>query len=179
MIDTMEDDRMKCHRCNCILKNDEFVHKISYSGWDINSGDFKRDPQENYYCQDCWSQRKKDMGTEFYVESVDQIWNVLNSSNGELVADISSHFIGSNSQIQIVEGNVTVAYTRSRWKSDDVVSFYSEFDEMSKDEFYDIFNDIVSGDLPSYIKLYNHRNTPFNEYPNKGNRQLSIKDFDE
>lgn len=176
-MNTMEDNRKKCHRCSCNIKNNEFVHKISYSCWDINSGDFERNPQENYYCESCWSQRKKDMGTEFYVESADHIWNVLNSSNGELIADISSHFIGSNTQIRILDGNVTAVYTKSRRKSDDVISFYSKFDEISKDEFYDIANDIATGDLPSYIKLYNNRNTPFDGYPDKESKQSSIRDF--
>lgn len=174
----MKDETQKCYCCDERLDNDEHIHSISHGSWDAKQNTYKRQPQEKYYCRECWSDKKPlNDGIEFWVDTPEQLFQTLSSSNGELTVDFGSNTIGSRSFVTVVNSNIYLCSSKFRRISNDFISTYHSYKEMDKQDFNDFVSQIIESELPSYVYLKNSEKTPFSEYNFIEDEQSKIKNF--
>lgn len=174
----MKDIRQKCYCCDDSLDDKEHVHKISYGSWNEKQNTYQREPQEKYYCRECWSDKKPlNDAIEFWVETPEQLFETLDSSDGEITVDFGSHTLGSKSFVTVVDSNIYLCASNLRRITDDFISTYYTYKQMDKQDFDDFVSQIVESELPSYVYLRNSDNTPFSGYNFIEEEQSKIENF--
>lgn len=174
-----EDERVKCRECGEFLRNEEFTHIVSYGYWDTSKNKIENGSTDEHYCRECWSeQAPMQRGIKYDVDSSEELIDILESSNGKLVADFNSQIIGSRVFMRIIEGRAEFAYNKSRSVGDNAIGFKSEYEEKDKQDGTEFVEDVLlSGDLPPMIILVKKKNTPFRDYPDIGEDQSKIEEF--
>jgi hypothetical protein len=174
-----EDKRIRCNDCDNHLKEDEFVHTINYGSWNPNSNGFKDGGQKELYCRECWQERSPmQVGMKYEVDNVEELIGILESSNGDLVADFNSHCLGTRVYMRIIEDRSEFAYVNTRYVGEKAIGFTSSYKSKSINEGREFINNtLMSGDLPPLIVLVSSENTPFSEYPDRANNQSQIHEF--
>jgi hypothetical protein len=176
-----EDNRVKCKRCLEFLSDEERVHSVRSNRWNASENDFEKTPRKEFYCSDCWSEvRPETRGAKLEVSSVNQLWGILNGSQGELVADFGSLSVGARPYVQVRNGIPYLATVKARRAGNNTIQFYSSFDEKDKNWFKQTVQSYMEGDLPTIVRIKNMSNTPFEHFPEKGeNQETLFEDFKE
>lgn len=176
-----KDKRVKCDRCLEFLSNGERVHSVRSNRWNASENNFEKTPRKKFYCSDCWSEvRPERRGTELEVRNANQIWGILDSSQGELIADFGALSVGARPYLQVRNSTPYVATVKARRTGNSTIQFYSSFDEKDKDWFKGTVQSYMEGDLPTIVRIKNISNTPFEQFPEKGeNQETLFKDFEE
>lgn len=179
-MDYFKDKRVKCDRCLEFLSNEESVHSVRSNYWDASENDFGKEPRTKFYCSDCWSEvRPERRGAELNLDDVTQLWGILDSSNGELIADLGTVAVGARPYIQVRDDTPYVATVKARRAGDNTIQFYSTFDEKDKNWFKETVQSYIQGDLPTIVRIKNIGNTPFEQFPEKSeNQETLLEDFE-
>lgn len=178
MSNQIHDKRKKCFSCDTPLSDDEFTHKISYGSWNIRYNSFRREPQEEYYCRECWSDKKPhNEGIKFHVKTTDMLFDTLDSANGEIAVDFGQHTIGSTGIATVVDSNIYFCVSKFRKLSGDFISTYFTYKKMERDDFDESVSELIESDLPSVVYLRNIDKTPFSEYNFPEDEQYRIDKF--
>lgn len=173
-----KDNRKSCNQCDSVLKDGRTVHRISYTDWDAENQGFQKEPIEENYCRDCWSNiRPSNNGTEYEIESAEKLWRILSASSGQLVADFSSVILGSHNIVRIKNNVCQRAYSKRQVVGDNIIGIRYEYEIKNRDWFDRFISDIVDNDLPSYIKLINVEETAFDNFKDIKSDQESIDNF--
>lgn len=173
------DNRTTCYDCGDYLQDGEFIHEIVYSSWEAQSNDFASDePQREKYCEECWDDiRPSNKGTQFEVDTVDELWNILSASNGKLVVDCKSHFVGGRPYLRVLNGDVQEAVINRRQVGDGTLGLSTEFEQRDRQDFEELIESIINGDLPPIVRLRNSENTPFADLKDTDSGQENISNF--
>lgn len=174
-----KDNRKRCNDCNNYLCEKEFVHGINYGHWDTEHNTFENDGQEEFYCRECWQENSPmQTGMKYEVEQVEELIGMLESSNGDLVADFNSQTLGSRVYLRIVGDRAELAYVKIRSVGKNDIGFTSKFEKKSVEEGRELIDSLLmSGSMPPIVILVSSEDTPFSEYPNNPEEQSQIEDF--
>lgn len=162
----MEDQRTRCHLCDAILEDDEFVHRVEFGSWDIEDNNFESSQKEPY-CRECWNNEQPlNKGIEYRVESIERLFNILKSSNGDLAVDLGPQIVGSRVYMRIYHDKGQIGTVKARSLGDKDIGFKSDVKEVTPQEIKKHLREIINGgDLPEIIYLVNQKETPFYIYP--------------
>lgn len=175
-----DDNRTCCNDCGSVFNDNERVHRISYTNWDAEKQSFNKEPIEENYCRDCWSDiRPENKGAEFKIETTDGLWNILSSSNGKLVADFGRLIVGSHSIVRVNDELCELVYSKRRCVGEKIIDIKYKYEIKSKEWFDDFVSDIAESDIPSYVRIRNVDSTPFNQFQDIKSDQQLIDEFAE
>lgn len=174
-----EDDRQKCSDCGEFLDDHEFVHKIEFGHWDVESNSYENGGSSDIYCNECWSEMKpRAEGTQYEPQSPDILKNTIEAANGDLSVDFGSLTIGARVFLTVIGEDWHRAVIKNRWVGERVVQAYSEYDKMDDEEVDEFLETmLVEGDLPPIVSLIPTDKSPFEEYPEYVESQSELSDF--
>jgi hypothetical protein len=112
------------------------------------------------------------------VEDAQTLWNLLNASEGTLVADCKPVYIGGRPYIRVVDDFVQVLHYRQTHDNvDDVVRIRSELvqTDMSRDEFMNAFTQ-HDDERPVMVYLRPASETPFDDFTPRDAAQQTLTD---
>lgn len=102
-------NQIECHRCGEVIT--EWCETRRYGFWDADSQNYDSTPTEQRKCRECWSDDEgRANGAHFRPESAQELWDVLEASNGGL-AGILCWWSGRPA-IRVVDGEVEAAVTK-------------------------------------------------------------------
>lgn len=158
------DNRSKCRRCQEYLNDGDMVYKESFGFWDAEDDEFeKEEPENREYCQDCWNRiGPKRQGTKFSINSGEDLYELLRSSEGQIVADFVPVVLGARPFVRVVEETVEIVTSTLR-EQGDVITTQFKFTTEDK-SFFPEFFEPESSRGARFVYLRNVENTPFGEF---------------
>lgn len=169
------DNRQDCTRCDEYIEDGELAYSIQYTYWNASDSSFEDEPQTSYYCSDCWNEiRPERSGTELEIRNTEQLWGILDASKGDLVADFGTITVGARPYIQVLDGTPFVASVKARRAGDDVVQFYTSFEEKDREWFDETVQSYKDEDLPTIVRIKSEEETPFNDFPDREGEQETL-----
>lgn len=157
-IDGTDHQSVECRYCETTLSGDDATYRVLYGRFEhVHEGVIseklvagpgeKVEPgaDERHYCLDCYTEEHdREKGAHFEYESADELWSILDSANGRLVADARPMTVGGRGWFRVVDGEVQARHSVmvSGDEDDDYdIRFETEpspdFDREEFDEFFD------------------------------------------
>lgn len=95
-----------------------------------------------HYCEECYREyRTREKAAHYDVTDGDRLWDILEASNGDLVADMLPMLVGGRGWIRVVDGEVDARHSVTR-RTDQGVRFDTEPTEgFDVDDFGHYFDD--------------------------------------
>lgn len=165
-------NRIECEECEEEIDGKhELKRTVRWGFWDAEAQNFRDAARQEHYCQSCWSRKFKREAAAYYeLTDADRFWNILEAADGDLVADLSSMFVGSSSWIRIVDGDLQAmrSTTEARTEGDQrIIEFDVEAVPLGKPWFEKVFRDdrnLPDDDYPTLALLKPADETPFAEW---------------
>ncbi|QCC57234.1 hypothetical protein [Natrinema thermotolerans] len=147
----------ECKRCETALSGEDLTYRVLYGTFEQTHDGVVSDKlvagpgetidpgaDERYYCFDCYKQAfARESGAHFEYESPDELWAILEASNGRLVADAKPMTVGGRQWVRVVDGEVEARHSvRIQGGEDDDwdIGFETEpTPDFDKDRFEDFF----------------------------------------
>ncbi|MFC6764564.1 hypothetical protein [Natrinema soli] len=115
----------ECRHCETTLTGDDLTYRVLYGNIEHAHDDVVSEKQvagpgeeiepgtdERYYCFDCYkAEYDREKGAHFEYESADELWAILEASNGRLVADSKPMTIGGRGWFRVVDGEVEARHS--------------------------------------------------------------------
>jgi len=157
--DSTAQDAAECKLCETTLTGDDLTYRVLYGRFEhaaagniseklvAHAGE-ELDPgaDERWYCFDCYkSEFARENGAHFDYDSADQLFNILDASDGQLVADAKVMTIGGRGWLRVVDGEVQARHSVAvAGDADDEydVKFETEpTPDYDRDDFDELFAD--------------------------------------
>jgi hypothetical protein len=111
-----------------------------------------------HFCQDCHNDRTREKAAHYRVTDGDRLWEMLDASDGELVADLKAMLVGGRVWIRVINGSAE-ALSLHRRIDDGQLRFETEsLHDFDADDFGQYFDD--PGDR-TLVLLKPAEETPF------------------
>lgn len=141
-----------CRECDDEI--DGWAVVYLYERWDADRQGFDRAPLQRFVCRDCWhSEFDARKHTTYMTDDADELWAILEASGGQLVADLSSHYIPGPCYARVVDGELQAA-TVNREPSPD----HPEYDFTTHPKQYDpsdlLLEECVESDSGIHVPIY-------------------------
>jgi hypothetical protein len=118
-------DSAECRTCGDTLSGDDTTYRVLYGSFEdvqtenvseklIAGPNEELDPgcDERHYCFDCYKKEfDREKAAHFEYETPDQLWDILDGSNGELVADAKPMTVGGRGWFRVVDGEVQARHS--------------------------------------------------------------------
>lgn len=169
--------KIPCDECDETIEDGDLKRTVKWSFWDYEHQNFDGPPREEHYCEDCWRERfAAPNAARYNVEDAETLWNLLNASEGTLVADCKPVYVGGRPYIRVVDDFVQVLHFRQTHDNvDGVVRLRSELvqTDMSREEFMTAFSPQEDGpQVRVYIRPADE--TPFADFTPRDASQQTL-----
>lgn len=156
-------DKATCWKCDDPVDGMGTVFVI-YGDFDRERQGFKRGDHHWHVCEECWrTEYDAKKATEYRPDNADELWAILNTSDGKLVADFSTYFIPGPCYIRVVDDEIEGATVKAVDVSDDPTTDYDLGFEPEPTDPHDLFIEEMLDHEPRPIFLVPVDETPFAE----------------
>lgn len=175
-------NELACQGCGDALPDGDLAYAEVFGSWDRDSQTYERGVTRRHYCSSCWKEDFVREAAAYHdLDDPDRLWNILEASDGTLVADTLTFTVGGRGWVTVIDGDVVAMHTTTEARMEDgqrIIEFGSEetpdFDE---DRFYDLF-DVPDRDdgMPVKVLLRPRRETPLADYVHVEDAQQRLSD---
>lgn len=137
---------------------------VVYGDWNADRQGFERGDHHWHVCESCWRQEyQSQKATTYQTNDPDELWAILEASNGQLVADLSAFFIPGPCYARVVDDELETITVNNNphQNADGKIAFDPEVVEVDEhDLFLDELLENNEGPCsPIYLKTAD--DTPF------------------
>lgn len=161
---------IECHSCGEPLETtSRNVRSVRWGFWNAEKQWFERPPYQEHYCHDCWlTEFAREKAAHWEIQSSETLWDVLESADGELVADCKPVFLGGRPWIRVVDGELQCVGShlyRERFDENNKPVLKTKIEEHDVDqEWFDENFSVDKTDRPTIVFLKPVDETPFEDY---------------
>lgn len=102
---TTPEDPNHCFRCDAERSGHSYM--LLFGKWNPDREGFDRAPVVRPFCESCYREHMdRTVGAHWRVEDGETLWDVLEASQGELVADLKPCFVGGRPFVRVVDGEL-------------------------------------------------------------------------
>lgn len=173
-LDEFTDDREQCCECGDYLDN--WAILIQKGFWNGTEFDGEADSIKNYWCKSCFNQKYTDTATtEHSVESTTRLWNILNASEGSLVADTTPTEFDENALIRVIDDAIQFIMFNPVQKSTSVIEQKPiAIPEFTETDFHETFNPDAYNTAMT-VHLRDASTTPFTNWEQLPDGQYTLE----
>lgn len=173
---TSEHSPSECRRCGATRDGHSYL--LLYGDWDPERDGFSRPPETRPLCRSCWREHyDRTVGAHWEIDDAETLWNTLEASNGQLVADLYAVFVGSRPFIRVVDGELQCIAGTSRVNHEEqTVRFVPEFVDVDR-EWFDSVLEPTDGDRPILPIIRPVEETPFGDVRERGGDSHKIEEW--
>lgn len=173
------DGYISCIQCDETVE--EWKYTVRYGQWDVDAQNYDCGRHARHYCRDCFNEHlKRDIAAHYQVEDPDRLWDILAAADGQLVADLSPLYIGSQPFARVVDDEVeamkTTAYPGG--ETDDgtpILQMETGFlDDYDRADFMRVLRSEINSPHPALVLLKPAGETPFADYAPIDNDQTRL-----
>ena len=174
----MNSESINTNRCiQCDQKRSGHSHMILFGDWDEDSEGFSRPPVIRPLCNDCFNEDyRRDIGAYLEIENSHRLWNILEASDGKLVADFKHMAVGSRSFARVFDDELQVMKVVTRRVDEETLTFDAIHVDMNDNDFFNFVNP-DSRDIPTIVILKPVEETPFADVRNRGGKSHKLTSF--
>lgn len=122
--DTESDQISSCVSCDDDLESDDLSYRVVYGRFkhvrddtiatsqNVRVYDEKQGANEKYYCFDCYREEFfREKAAHFEYETPEELWSILEASDGRLVCDAKPMTVGGRGWFRVVDGNLEARHS--------------------------------------------------------------------
>ncbi|WP_254810637.1 hypothetical protein [Natronosalvus amylolyticus] len=163
----------ECHHCGATREGHSYL--VLYGDWNPERDGFSRAPIAEPVCRSCWREDyQRTVGAHWEVDDADTLWNVLEASNGELVADLYGLFVGGRPYVRVVDGELQCLGIKTKANREaQVLRVVPKFIDVDRAWFDELFN--ADSDRPTIAIIRPVEETPFGDVRDRGGDSHKIE----